>query len=262
MAFDVPPSWRRFVQPTLWRQTEAGALSPWAICGHHRQSHIVAASRRPKHHDRRQPPDASGRFRPRYRQSQRRLALRGRLHLPHGIAGDAGDRPHRRAREIRPAVHLGLDVDGSHRPSVIHVPPGAHQPDHGARRLYHACRARRHGLNQLLRAVQRRPAVRLDRPHQRRACRVERRHQLQRQGGAQLQSGRAHRARAALRAGQRIRRCRARAVGLLGRRRDRRRQGHRPVRRCREGAPAQSQGPVFQGAGPGQHGRAARRGTR
>ena len=61
--------------------------------------------------------------------------------------------------------------------------------DHRTRRLHHACRSRRHGLHQLLRAVQCRAAVRLDRPHQRRACRVERRHQLQRQGGTQLQSG-------------------------------------------------------------------------
>ena len=192
----------------------------------------------------------------------RRLAQRRRLHLPHGTAGDAGDRPHRRARKVRPAVHLRLDGDGSHRPSLVPVPLRADHPDHRARRLHHACRARRHGLDQLLRAVQRRPRLRLDRPHQRRPRRVERRHQLQPQGGAQLQSGRAHRARTALRARQRIRRCRPRPVGLLGRRRDRRRQGHRPVRRRREGAPAQPPGPVLQGRAARSTWRAVRRATR
>ncbi len=147
-----------------------------------------------------------------------------------------------------------LDGDRSDRPSLVPVPLRADHPDHRARRLHHACRARRHGLDQLLRAVQRRPHLRLDRPHQRRTRRMERGHQLQPQGGAQLQSGRAHRARTTLRPCQRIRRCRPRSVGLLGGRRHRGRQGHRPVYRRREGAPTQPQGPVLQGARPGQYG--------
>ena len=153
-------------------------------------------------------------------------------------------------------------VDGSHRPSLVPVPLRTHHPDHRARRLHHACRSRRHGLDQLFRAVQRRPHLRLDRPHQRRARRMERRHQLQPQGGAQLQPGRAHRARTALCACQRVRRCRPRAVGLLGGRRDRRRQGHRPVRRRREGAPAQPPGPVLQGPAARSTWRAVRRAIR
>ena len=55
-------------------------------------------------------------------------------------------------------------VDGPDRPSLVPVPLRADHADHGARRLHHACRARRHGLDQLLRAVQRRPHLRLDRP--------------------------------------------------------------------------------------------------
>ena len=73
--------------------------------------------------------------------------------------------------KIRPAVHLRLDGDGSHRPSLVPVPLRTDHPDHRARRLHHACRSRRHGLDQLFRAVQRRPHLRLDRPHQRRARR-------------------------------------------------------------------------------------------
>ena len=44
------------------------------------------------------------------------------------------------------------------------------------------CRARRHGLDQLQRAVQRRPHLRLDRPYQRRPRRLERRDDLEPEG--------------------------------------------------------------------------------
>ena len=49
-------------------------------------------------------------------------------------------------------------------------------------RLHDAYRPRRDGLDQLSRAVQRRPHLRLDRPYQRRPRRLERRHQLQPEG--------------------------------------------------------------------------------
>ena len=63
-----------------------------------------------------------------------------------------------------------------------------------------ACRARRHGLDQLWRALSRRPHLCLDRPHQQRPCRVERGYQLGCQGGAKFQPRAAYGSRAALRA--------------------------------------------------------------
>ena len=62
-------------------------------------------------------------------------AMRAPFDQPHGTAGDAGDRPHRRARQVRPAVHLRLDGDGPHRPSLVPVPLRADDADHRAQRL-------------------------------------------------------------------------------------------------------------------------------
>ena len=176
--------------------------------------------------------DASRRLRARHRQPFGRLALRGRRGQQQRSGGDAGDRAHRRARQIRPPIHLRRAGHGPGRPPVVSVPVRADHPDFGAQRRDPAYRPRRHGVDQLCRALSRGPHLCLDRPFEQRPGGVERRHQLACQGGAQFQPRTAHGARAALRGGERIRRCRARAVGLLGRRRDRRRQGlghlHRP----------------------------------
>ena len=86
-------------------------------------------------------------------------------------------------------------------------------------------RPRRHGVDELRRAVPCRARLRLARSSQQRPRRLERRHQHPRQGRAQLQQDQARRARPALRDRERVRRRRARAVGFLGRRRRRRRQG-------------------------------------
>ncbi len=72
---------------------------------------------------------------------------------------------------------------------------------------------------------------------------------------------RAHRTRAALRARQRIRRCRQGSVGLLGGRRDRRRQGDRPLHRRRtrcarsttRAASSRSRGPINMARCPQGH---------
>ena len=110
------------------------------------------------------------------------------------------------------------------------------RPHHGAQRLHDAYRARRDGFDELLRAVQRRADLRLDRPYEQRARGMERGHHVEHQSGAQLQPRRASRARAALCARPGIRRCRQGPVGLLGRRRDRRRQGDRAICRRRQGS--------------------------
>ena len=74
------------------------------------------------------------------------------------------------------------------RPSVVPVPLRADDADHRA-----AATCTTHvGLGATVstsfyRAVQRRPHLRLDRPHQRRPRRLERRHHLQPEGGAEFQ---------------------------------------------------------------------------
>ena len=73
------------------------------------------------------------------------------------------------------------------RPPVVYVPVRADDADLGAEHDDDACRARRDRVDELQRALQRRPHFRLDRPYQRRPRGLERRHQLEREGGAQLQ---------------------------------------------------------------------------
>ena len=106
--------------------------------------------------------------------------------------------------------------------------------------LHDPYRPRRDRLDQLLGAVQRRPHLRLDRPYQQRARRLERRHDRQPESRAEFRPRRAPRTRIALRARQRVRRCRQGSVGLLGGRRDRRRQGDRPLYRSRQGPSART----------------------
>ena len=116
---------------------------------------------------------------------------------------------------------------------AIHRQYGAADADLRARRRHQAYRPRRHRLDQLQRALSRRPQVRLARLDQPRPRRLEPGHLGP--GGRRLQflPRRALRARRALRPRARVRRGRHRAVGLLGRRRLHPRQGERHLPRSR-----------------------------
>ena len=94
----------------------------------------------------------------------------------------------RRARQIRPVLHLRRAGDGPRRSSVVR------QRASSRRRCSRALsavttphRPRRHGIDELRRAVPCRARLRLARPSQRRPRRLERRHQHQRHGRAQFQ---------------------------------------------------------------------------
>ncbi len=168
-------------------------------------------------------------------------------------AGDADHRADRRARKVRSVLHLRRVGDGSRRPPVVRQPVRAAHPALGAQHGDDPRRPRRHGVDELRRAVPCRPRLRLARSSERRPRRLERGHQHPRQGRAQLQQDQARRARPALRDRERIRRRRARPVGFLGRRRRGRRQGERRLSRQIEGATARSQGAVLFGERPAQH---------
>ena len=105
-------------------------------------------------------------------------------------AGDADHRADRRARQVRPVLHLRRVGDGPRRPSVVRQPVRAAHAARGAQHGDDPCRPRRHGVDELRRAVPRRPRLRLARSSQRRPRRLERRHQHPRQGRAQFQQGR------------------------------------------------------------------------
>ncbi len=80
------------------------------------------------------------------------------------LAVTTGNRAHRRARQIRPPIHLRRAGHGPGRPPVVSVPVRADHPDFGAERRDPAYRARRHGVDQLCRALSRGPHLCLDRP--------------------------------------------------------------------------------------------------
>lgn len=81
---------------------------------------------------------------------------------------------------------------------------------------------------------------------------MEHRHHRRCRGRPELRAGARARARRTVRAGRRVPRCGAEALGQLGGRRDRRRQGGRSVGRRREDPPAASPGDVLQCRGCSQ----------
>jgi alkanesulfonate monooxygenase SsuD/methylene tetrahydromethanopterin reductase-like flavin-dependent oxidoreductase (luciferase family) len=108
-------------------------------------------------------------------------------------------------------------------------------------------------LDDLQRALSRRPEIRFARSYQRRECGLECRDIRHRHGSAQFQPRCRPRLRRALRPGRRIRRGGSRALGQLGGRCLRSRQGFRDQLRPGEAACAQPQrhnGPHFKVAGP------------
>ena len=123
-------------------------------------------------------------------------------------------------------------------------------------------RPRRHGLDELQRALHRRAHLPVAAAPEQGPRRLERRHQQRRQRRAQLQHGAPLRARQALRDRQRVRRRRARAVEHVGRGRRPQVQGDGRLRRSGEGAHARSQGAVFSGARAAQHRAAGARSIR
>ena len=199
--------------------------------------------------------DALRRVRARHRQPLRRLALRGRGDQQQRPLGHPGDRPPRRARQVRPACSSPTAGHGPRGSPVLPVPLRADDAHLGAERLDAPHRPRRHRLDQLRRALPRRPDLRLHRPHHQGPGRLERGDELGRQGRAQLQPRGAHGARPALRGRPGVRRRRAGPVGLLG---GRRRSW--PTRRPAsildptKVRPLDHRGRVLPGEGPHQHG--------
>ena len=149
---------------------------------------------------------------------------------PRGILATARERPvvghstniahlrrlaqHRRARQAR----LDLLRRRSGAARRRRAPPGrlARSADraHGARGRDRAHRPDRDGVDDLQLAVQPRPALRLDRPHQRRSRRLEHRHHGRSRHRPQLRARRPARPRRALRARRRVPRRGLQALGL------------------------------------------------
>ena len=189
----------------------------------------------------------------------RGLALSGRhpgrelqLRPYQALRPDPGARQVRRVLHGRPsrrAEHADERAEAQrHRHLVRSGDPAA-----GAGGGDRAARADRDRLDDLRRALSRRPPLRLARSSQRRARRLERRHHLQPGCGAQLRARGARRARRALSPRARVLRRGHRAVGQLGRRCLRARRGERHLLRSRQAACARSQGQVFLGARAAQH---------
>ena len=147
-----------------------------------------------------------------------RRRLDGHQLLPHS-------RPDCRAGTLRPVLHRRYAGGAHGQPARLEPLPDVHEraragdAAHGAGGRHDAHRPGRHRLDQLLRAVQRGPPVRLAGPHLGRTRGVERRHLRQRLRRAQLRPCQPAAACAALRKGQRVRRRGERAVEQLGRRR-------------------------------------------
>ncbi len=198
--------------------------------------------------------DALRRVRARHRQSLRRMALRRRGDQQQRPVGHPGDRPPRRAWQVRPPVRVRRARHGPRGSPIISLPVRADHAHLGPERLDAAHRPRRHRVDQLRRALPRRPDLRLARPHHQGSGRLERCDELGRQGRAQLQPRSPHGARPALRGRPGVRRRRQGPLGLLGGRGDRRGQGDRRLHRPVEGSPARPSWPVLPGEGPHQHG--------
>lgn len=149
-----------------------------------------------------------------------RLALPGRRAA---AVGQRGPAPGGRPGTTHPAHRPG-DGDPAHRPD-------------------------RHRLHLLQLPLQPGPQVLLARHPQRWPGRLEHRHHRRRGGSPQLRSRRRARARPAVRAGLRVPRRGPEALGQLGGRRDRRRQGVRCLGRRHEDPSAPAQGDVLQRRG-------------
>ena len=168
----------------------------------------------------------------------------GALHLGLQPAGDEIDRQHRRARQIRPVLPLRRAGDGRQRPSLLRQPVRAADASGGAQ---HGARPHRLGCTVSTSFSEpynvARAFASLDHISGGRAAwNVV---TSTNDAAASISAGTAQRARPSLRDRRRVRRRGARAVGWLGRRRDRRRPGDRYLPRCQQGTDAQSQGPVF-----------------
>ena len=162
------------------------------------------------------------------------------------------DRAHRRARAVRPDLHGRQPLCRSRRASVLHAAARAAHHDGGAGDHDAPHRARRHRLDDLRRSLEHRPRLRLARPYQRRARRLERGHHHQSGSGRQFRQG-AARPRRPLCARRGVHRGGDEAVGRLGRRRAGRRPRHRRLSRSGEAARHRPCRPTLQGEGPGQY---------
>src|SRR6058998_1906617 len=182
------------------------------------------------------------------------MALRRRGDQQQRPVGHPGDRPACRAWQVRPLVRVRWARHGPRRPPIIPVSVRADHAYLGAERLDAAHRPRRDRVDQLRRALPRRPDLRLHRPHHQGPGGLERGDELGGQGRAQLQPRSPHGARPALRGRSGVRRRREGPLGLLGGRRDRGGQGDRSLHRPGEGPPARPSWPVLPGKGPRQHG--------
>ena len=162
------------------------------------------------------------------------------------------DRPHRRARAVRPDLHGRQSLCRSRRASVLHAAARAAHHDGGA-----GDTTRHIGLGATASTTygdpwSTRPRLRLARPYQRRARRLERGHHRQPGSGRQFRQARS-RPRRPLRARRGVHRGRDEAVGRLGRRRAGRRPRDRRLSRSEEAARASTMSAVLQGEGPGQY---------
>ena len=116
-----------------------------------------------------------------------------------------------------------------------------------------AHRPRRHRVDQLRRAVQRGPHVRLARPPQRGPRRLERGHQLREAAALNFSPKTTRSTTCATRSPSEFVDVVRGPVGLLGRRRHRGRQGDRQPSSIQQGSAARPQGPVLSGEGADQH---------
>ena len=82
-----------------------------------------------------------------------------------GFRGDPADRPHRRARQVRPDLHGRQSLCRCGRPSLLHAAARAADDAGRARDLDQPYRPRRHRLHHLQRSVLGRARLRLARSH-------------------------------------------------------------------------------------------------
>ncbi len=172
---------------------------------------------------------------------------------PHQHPALYRDRPDRRARQVRHDLSGGQRGDarsahGRAQPlRAVRCPPGAADAAVGARERDGSYRPGGDGIDDLQRALSRRPQIRLARPHQQRPSRLELRHVGAAGGSAQLRTRRDRSASGALRPRARIHAGRDRTLGQLGRRRVRARYRERAVLRSSQAACAASPGRVLLG---------------
>ena len=147
-----------------------------------------------------------------------RRRLDGHQLLPH-------PRPDCRAGTLRPVLHRRYAGGAHGQPARLEPLPDVHEraragdAAHRTGGRHDAHRPGRHRIDEFLRALQRRPPIRLAGPHLGRTSGLERRHLRQRLRRAQFRPCQPAAACAALRKGQRVRRRGERAVEQLGRRR-------------------------------------------